>query len=52
VYTGPIAKLLGGIDVGYFVGFFVAGLAYVAAQRISRLGVREEQEPAPQAEPA
>jgi NCS1 family nucleobase:cation symporter-1 len=29
VYTGPIAKMLGGTDIGYFVGFFVAGGAYI-----------------------
>jgi NCS1 family nucleobase:cation symporter-1 len=29
VYTGPIAKLLGGTDIGYFVGFIAAAGAYV-----------------------
>jgi NCS1 family nucleobase:cation symporter-1 len=31
IYTGPVAKLLGGADVGFFVGFFVAAAAYVLA---------------------
>ena len=30
LYTGPVARLLGGADVGYYVGFFGAGLIYVA----------------------
>ncbi len=29
LYTGPIARLLGGADIGYYVGFFGAGLLYV-----------------------
>ena len=33
IYTGPIAKLLGGADVGFFVGFFIASTAYVAIER-------------------
>ena len=28
LYTGPIAKLLGGVDLGYYVGFGAAGLLY------------------------
>jgi NCS1 family nucleobase:cation symporter-1 len=28
VYTGPIARWLNGADIGYFVGFFAAGLLY------------------------
>jgi NCS1 family nucleobase:cation symporter-1 len=31
VYTGPIATLLGGTDIGSFVGFFAAALAYALA---------------------
>jgi NCS1 family nucleobase:cation symporter-1 len=33
IYTGPIAKLLGGADIGFFVGFFVAGAAYALVER-------------------
>jgi NCS1 family nucleobase:cation symporter-1 len=32
-YTGPVAKLLGGTDIGFFVGFFVAAGAYMLAER-------------------
>ncbi|MBS0966749.1 cytosine permease [Acetobacter okinawensis] len=30
VYTGPIARWLGGADIGYYVGFFVAAGCYAA----------------------
>jgi purine-cytosine permease-like protein len=33
VYTGPIAKLLGGVDIGWLVGLLVAGLVYYAQSR-------------------
>jgi len=33
IYTGPIATLLGGTDIGYFVGFFAAAGAYALAVR-------------------
>lgn len=33
VYVGPIARLLGGTDVGSFVGFLAAGGLYVLVQR-------------------
>ncbi len=33
IYTGPVAKFLGGADVGFFVGFFAAGAAYLAIER-------------------
>jgi NCS1 family nucleobase:cation symporter-1 len=33
IYTGPIARLLGGTDVGFFVGFFAASGAYVLLER-------------------
>jgi NCS1 family nucleobase:cation symporter-1 len=33
IYTGPVAKLLGGTDVGFFVGFFAASGAYVLLER-------------------
>ena len=36
LYTGPVARLLGGADVGYYVGFFGAGLWYAAAARFRR----------------
>jgi NCS1 family nucleobase:cation symporter-1 len=28
IYTGPVAHVLNGADIGYFVGFFAAGLLY------------------------
>jgi NCS1 family nucleobase:cation symporter-1 len=28
IYTSPVAKALGGIDIGYYVGFVVAGVWY------------------------
>jgi NCS1 family nucleobase:cation symporter-1 len=39
LYSGPIAKLLGGIDVGYFAGFFIAFFWYrtTVATRSRRL---------------
>lgn len=37
LYTGPVARLLGGADIGYYVGFFAAGLWYAAAARTQRL---------------
>lgn len=33
LYTGPVARLLGGADIGYYVGFFGAGLLYVWQRR-------------------
>jgi NCS1 family nucleobase:cation symporter-1 len=33
IYTGPVAKLLGGTDVGFFVGFFAAAAAYAYVER-------------------
>lgn len=33
LYTGPIARWLGGADIGYYVGFFVAALWYAATAR-------------------
>jgi NCS1 family nucleobase:cation symporter-1 len=33
IYTGPIARMLGGADIGFFVGFFVASFAYVVVVR-------------------
>ncbi len=36
LYTGPAARLLGGADIGYYVGFLAAGLWYAAAARASR----------------
>jgi NCS1 family nucleobase:cation symporter-1 len=30
IYTSPVAKALGGVDIGYYVGFIVAGLWYAA----------------------
>ncbi len=36
LYTGPIARLLGGADIGYYVGFFGAGLLHVLSVRGAR----------------
>ncbi|WP_419728001.1 purine-cytosine permease family protein [Lichenicola sp.] len=36
LYTGPVARLLGGADIGYYVGFLAAGLWYAAAARFAR----------------
>ncbi|MDP9127326.1 MAG: cytosine permease [Pseudomonadota bacterium] len=33
LYTGPIAARLGGVDIGYYVGFCAAGILYWLAQR-------------------
>jgi NCS1 family nucleobase:cation symporter-1 len=33
IYTGPIAKLLDGADIGFVAGFIVASLAYAAVVR-------------------
>lgn len=38
LYTGPIAVALGGVDIGYFVGFAAAAALYAAAVRL-RFGV-------------
>ncbi|MBD5633010.1 MAG: cytosine permease [Candidatus Eremiobacteraeota bacterium] len=41
VYTGPIARMLGGADIGFFVGFFAAAAGYVLVERVrsaSRVG--------------
>jgi NCS1 family nucleobase:cation symporter-1 len=35
-YTGPIAKALGGLDIGYLVGFFAAGLIAIVVMRNER----------------
>ncbi len=34
LYEGPLAKLLGGADVGFVVGFFAAAVLYVAIERL------------------
>jgi NCS1 family nucleobase:cation symporter-1 len=46
-YTGPIAKMLGGLDVGYVVGFFGAAIAYVATVRSARAGAESSARPTP-----
>jgi NCS1 family nucleobase:cation symporter-1 len=33
IYTGPVATLLGGSDIGFFVGFFAAAGAYALVAR-------------------
>ena len=50
IYTGPIAKLLDGTDIGFFVGFFLASAWYVLAERRQRSGVvtfQSSRDPAP-----
>jgi NCS1 family nucleobase:cation symporter-1 len=42
VYTGPIARLLGGTDIGYFVGFFAAAAGYVLVERRLSAPVQQE----------
>jgi NCS1 family nucleobase:cation symporter-1 len=39
IYTGPIARLLNGADIGYFVGFFAAGLLYYVTIPVRRRAV-------------
>jgi len=39
IYTGPLAKLLGGTDVGFFVGFFSASLCYALVERRRNVAV-------------
>lgn len=41
VYSGPIAKQLGGVDIGWLVGLVVSGVSYFALSR--SLDVRAEQ---------
>jgi purine-cytosine permease-like protein len=41
VYTSPVAKLLGGVDIGYYVGFVVAGAWYWLALRYGRPSASE-----------
>ena len=36
VYTGPIARAMGGIDLSWVVGLLVVSLAYPLAVRMSR----------------
>ncbi|MHB1525918.1 MAG: purine-cytosine permease family protein [Candidatus Dormibacteria bacterium] len=35
IYEGPIAKAMGGGDIAWIVGFFVAGLLYYASMRMT-----------------
>jgi NCS1 family nucleobase:cation symporter-1 len=48
IYTGPVAKLLDGTDIGFFVGFFTASLCYAAVER----GRRSAPAAYPAADPA
>ena len=42
-YTGPVARLLGGADVGYYVGFVTAGALYMlSANKRNNNGARHE----------
>jgi NCS1 family nucleobase:cation symporter-1 len=36
IYTGPLAKSLGGTDIGSFVGFFAAAASYVGIERLRK----------------
>jgi NCS1 family nucleobase:cation symporter-1 len=36
LYTGPIAKMLDGTDIGFFVGFFAASICYAIVERRRR----------------
>jgi NCS1 family nucleobase:cation symporter-1 len=36
IYTGPLARMLGGTDIGFFVGFFVAAATYALVERARR----------------
>ena len=36
IYVGPVARAIGGADIGFFVGFFVAAATYVGIERIRR----------------
>ncbi len=38
LYTGPAARLLGGADIGYYVGFLGAALWYAAGHRRRAFG--------------
>jgi NCS1 family nucleobase:cation symporter-1 len=40
IYTGPVARWLGGTDIGYFVGFFAAAGAYLLVTRSKLMGAR------------
>ncbi len=37
LYTGPVARALGGADIGYYVGFAVAALGTLAIGRVRRV---------------
>ena len=39
-YTGPVARWLGGADIGYYVGFVTAGAAYVLIAKKRNVGLR------------
>lgn len=40
LYTGPIAKMLDGADIGYYVGFFLAGFLYWLALLYQKRTIR------------
>jgi NCS1 family nucleobase:cation symporter-1 len=40
IYTGPLAKSLGGTDIGSFVGFFAAAASYVGIERLRKGATR------------
>ena len=49
LYTSPVGAALGGIDIGYYVGFLVAGLWYWAVLKYAK---KDAQETAPEIIPA
>src|SRR5205823_9738437 len=44
LYTGPVANLLHGADIAYYVGMLVAGVLYYALRRASNAGTNVESE--------
>jgi NCS1 family nucleobase:cation symporter-1 len=49
IYTGPIAKLLGGTDIGFFVGFLMAAGAYLTLDKFRSAPPVDRLEPASRA---
>src|SRR6266567_760144 len=44
LYTGPMANLLHGADIAYYIGMLVAGLLYYVLRRASNAGTNMESE--------
>ncbi len=51
LYEGPIAKALGGGDIAWIVGFFLAGILYYASTRMTGSRPAAEAQPATGSEP-